>query len=1061
MWIVRFALRRPFSVLAFCTLIVMLSVLSVVRMPVDLLPAIDLPAVGIFWNYTGLAPEEMERRIVIINERYISATVDSIDRIESVSSSGIGLIRVYFQPGADMGLALAQLTSVCAASIRYFPQGTTLPTILPLNASSIPVAQLTLSSETLTESEIYDFTNNFLRVKIFSIPGISVPVTYGGKSRLINVNVDPKKLAANNLSAADISNVIQNMNITLPSGSARIGDMDFAVSMNSSPSSIEQFNQIPIRSANGSSLLLGDVSRVFDGSSVQTNIVRVNGQRASYLNILKKGGSSTISVIDAIKKVLPSLREYAPKGMNINLDFDQSQFVRAAIVKILEEGVLSSALVSIMILVFLRSWRSVIIVCTSIPMAIMFALVGLKLAGQSINIMTLGGLSLAIGMLVDDATVEVENIHRNRALGHSLTVSILKGAEQVALPAIIATFSICIVFAPVIFLSEPAHSLFVPLALSVVFSMTASYVLSRTLVPLLSRKLLAGEDAHAGAEANGRIFQFIQTLYGGLIEDVLRFRFLSGLAFVCFIGMSLTLVKTIGLDFFPTTDTGLLKLHMRSAAGSRIEETENLTAHAENAIREIIPEQELETITATVGVPNSYNPLMVQTENVSGMDSELLVSLKPGHHPTEGYIKRIRSEFQKRFVSATVQFMPADLVSQVLTFGASSTLDIQLEGADFGKLLGYAQKLKSEIRTIPGVVDLGLKQVLDYPTLRFNVDRIKASAVGLSQKDAANTLLISLSNSSLLAPSWFLNPTNAVTYSVVVQTPPVQIFSVQDILSLPITPASPSNESRGPSSLSTVPQHLRDIAEVKQTTSMGTISHSNVQRTLNLTGGIEGRDLGGVVNDVKSMISSLGTLESGVKISVRGQYPVMEESFSRMGLGLIVSTLLVYILMMVLYQSFLDPLIAMSAIPAALAGVLWMLAMTHTTINVQSIMGAIMAIGISTSNSILVVSFANEWRVENGGSALDAALAAGRARLRPVLMTAMAMIIGMAPAALGLGEGGEQMAPLGRAVIGGLLIATFATLFFVPITYSFLRRRPPDRHLLEQQLNQEEREGLA
>ncbi|HEY3594903.1 MAG TPA: efflux RND transporter permease subunit, partial [Polyangiaceae bacterium] len=820
--------------------------------------------------------------------------------------------------------------------------------------------------------------------------------------------------------------------------------------------------------ADGAAVLLGDVARVHDGYAVQQNIVRVNGKRATYLAILKKATASTIAVVDAARDLIPAIKASAPEGMELKLDFDQSVFVRAAISGVVREAVISSVLVSLMILVFLGSVRSVIIVATSIPLAICAALVGLYLTGQTLNIMTLGGLALAIGMLVDDATVEIENIHRNRHLGKPLTVAILDGAQQIATPALAATLTICIVFFPVVLLYGAAKHLFTPLALSVVFAMLMSYLLSRTLVPTLARMLLESEPLHVEEakrtwidrfnDARDRAFDQFRDRYGGTLGVVLANPWPVLLAAVALMVITASLPKTIGMDFFPEVDAGQMRLHVRAPIGTRIEETERIVAGVEQKIRNIIPPDELSTINDNIGVPTSYNLAFVQTDNIGGQDAEVLIALHPEHRePTSRYRERIRSELPREFPGSHFYFQPADIVSQVLNFGLPAPIDIEIEHRDLDLAMKYARQLRDKVRTIPGTVDVRIPQVFNHPALSLTVDRERAAQLGMTQRDVANNMLTSLSSSALVSPSFWLSPQNGVNYFVAVQTPIDKAASVDDLMQTPITGArGPDVQTASP--LEPAPgtaAYLGTVATLRPTQSKALVSHDSVQRIVELQAAVENRDLGAVSNDIDSAIAGLGALPQGMRIHIRGQSESMFTSFKSLGLGLIFASVVVYMLMVVLYQSWLDPFIIMVAVPGALVGVMWMLAVTRTTINVESLMGAIMAVGVAVSNSILLVNFANDLRAEQGVGALAAALEAGRTRLRPVLMTALAMIIGMVPMALGAGEGGEQNAPLGRAVIGGLVIATGVTLFLVPLVYSLLRGRPPRKHLLDAQFQTE------
>ena len=1050
-------------------------------MPVDIFPVIDIPVVGVVWSYGGLTAEEMEHRVVTISEKALSSNVNGISRIESESIPGIGLIRVYFQQGTDVGASIAQISAVCTTALRSMPDGMMPPVILQYNASSVPVIQVTMWSETLPEERIFDFALNFLRMKLFTIPGLSIPAPYGGKSRQINVDVDPPKLAMRGLSPQDIAMTLANSNLIVPAGTARIGSFEYNIALNSSPASVKAFNNIPVKVVGSTALLLGDIARVADSYADQINVVRINGGRATFFNILKKSEASTLGVVNSMKAILPELRENAPQGLNLKLDFDQSTFVKAAIRSVLSEAVISSILVSAMILVFLGSWRSVLVVCTSIPLAIFSAIIGLKLTGNTINIMTLGGLSLAIGMLVDDATVEVENIHRNRSLGRPLTVAILHGAQEIALPAIMATLAICIVFSPVILLTGPARFLFIPLALAVVFSMLASYVLSRTLVPLLSRILLGADHhdrdsssaEHSSLRSSGLIARFwskvqvfrasafdrIQARYDALLKVCFENQAFCVKLFFGVMALTLPLPFLVGMDFFPTTDVGLMKLHYRAPAGTRIEETEAQVGRVERSIRKVIPAEELENINSMIGMPTSYNLAFVPTDNVGGMDAEILIHLKEKHHSITQHMRNIRKRMAEDFPGATFFFQPADIVSQVLNFGLSAPIDVQIQNLDITQSYSYARRLVKKLKGIPGAADVSIKQVFDYPMLRFKVDRSKAAELGLSQRDVSSSFLIALASSSLVSPSFYLNPQNYVNYNVVVKEPLRKLTSVDDLLHTPLTPPltqpTPNNVPTPPSDHGAHSATLGNIATVEARSVMDEVNHYNVQRVVDVMANVDGTDLGSVVSSIEKEIKALGTLPPGMKIEVRGQNEVMRESFTNLGIGLILAMVLVYLLMVVLFQSWLDPFIVMVAVPGALMGVLWMLLLSGTTINVESFMGSIMAVGIAASNSILMVSFANEMRVERGVNSFEAAMLAGRTRLRPVMMTALAMILGMLPSALGLGEGGEQNAPLGRAVIGGLLLATVVTLFIVPLIYSVFRKKMPTLHELDARLEAE------
>ncbi|HLK90791.1 MAG TPA: efflux RND transporter permease subunit [Polyangia bacterium] len=1080
MWIVRLALRRPYTVLVSVLAIALFGALSIQRLKRDILPNIDIPVVNIIWNFPGLPADDVERRVVFITERALSTTVGDIERIESQSLLGIGLVRVYFQEGTDIGAAIAQINAVCNTILRVLPPGITPPNILQYNASNVQVAQLTVKSDTLSEQELFDYGLNFLRLRLFTIRGLSTPAPFGGRSRQVMVDLEPRKMQARGVSAQDVVTALTNNNVILPAGQARIGGTAYDVLMNSSPATVDEFNQMPLKIENGMMVLLGDVAHAHDGYAVQTNMVHVNGRRATYLSILRKVGASTLSVVDAVRDLLPSIKASAPKGTELSIDFDQSVFVRAAIASVLREAAIAAVLVSLMILAFLGSWRLVVIVCTSIPIALLCGIIGLFLTGQTLNLMTLGGLALAVGMLVDDATVEVENIHRNRLSGKPLTVAILDGAHQVAVPALAATLTICIVFFPVLMLEGPARYLFVALAIGVVFSMIASYLLSRTLVPALARRLLSAEhhasDGGGGAlrrwadrfnDWRDRQFDRLRGLHGSALAICIEHRRWFLLGGLVFAAVSLALVKVVGFDFFPTVDTGQMRLHVRAPIGTRIEETERIVGDVEREIRGLIPADELDMVNDMIGLPTFYNLAFVPTDNVGEQDAEVLIQLKKKHRPTQRYMDAIRRALPTRFPDVQTYFMPADVVTQVLNFGVPSMIDVQIEGKDVDASFEVARALFTRIKQVPGTEDVRIAQVFDHPALKLNVDRQQALQLNLGFRDVASSMLTALSSSSLTAPNFWVNPKNEVNYTVAVQTPILRMASVDDLLGTSVTPAAgtsaestianvptltPGPLAAGTSALGPTPgaaPYLGGIARLTPGQDRASINHYTVQRIVDVQASVHGRDLGSVRSEIEELIQGLKK-PADTKVTIRGQAQSMRDSFRSFGIGLVVAIALVYLLLMVLFQSARDPLIIMIAVVGAFVGIAWMLAVTGTTLNVESFMGAIMAVGIAVSNSILLVSFANEARAENPElTAVEGALRAATTRLRPVLMTALAMILGMLPMALSLGEGGEQNAPLGRAVIGGLLMATVVTLFVVPTIYVILRRKPPTAHELD------------
>ena len=1054
--LVRLALRRPYTSAIAALLILLMGALSVTRMIVDIFPVIDIPVVLVVWNYNGLTTEDMERRVVFISERAYSTTVNGISRIESQSIPSIGLLKVYFQPGTDIGGAIAQISSVNNSILRSAPPGMQPPGVIQFNASNVPVVQMTLSSKTLTEQQIYDYSLNFIRIRLFTIPGLSTPGPFGGKSRQINVDLDPARLQAKGFAPIDVVNALQASNVIVPAGTARVGEREYNVQLNSSPSTVDRFNALPIGVFNGAPVTLGDVGHVSDSFATQTNVVHVNGKRAVYLAILKHADASTLAVVDATRAALPEIQAAAPNGLDLKLDFDQSIFVRAAVQNVIREAIISSILVSVLILVFLGSWRNTVIVSASIPLSIFAGIMGLFLTGNTINLMTLGGLALAIGLLVDNATVTIENIHRNQSLGKSLTMAILDGTGEVIQPLTVATLAICIVFFPVVLLNGVARYLFIPLAATVVFCMLASYLLSFSIVPSFARFLL--KDDHDHGPPRGffglfdRGFNMFRDGYGRLLEGALHHRVFVLICAAGLLIVSVGLTKVIGLDFFPAADVGLIKLHYRAPAGTRIERTENLVLQVEDSIRKIIPADELDTINDTVGVPSAFNLAFVPTDNVGDMDAEILISLKPGHHPSNNYIEAIRARLPDEFPGSTFYFQTADIVSQVLNFGLSAPIDVQIQDVNFDRAAELSRKMLQKMQSIPGVADAHLVQVLNYPALQVDVDRLRAAKLNIAQRDVANNILTSLSSSVLVSPNFFLNPQNNVNYSVAVQTPIDQINSVSDLLATPVARPDTSTAAVPNAQPAAPVMRLADVASIYPRSSLESVNHYTVQRELDIAANVDGRDLGAVAADIQSAIGEVSKgLPITTKILILGQSDVMKSSFTSLGAGMVLAVLLVYALLVVLFQSWVDPLIIMMAVPGALMGILWMLALTGTTINVESLMGAIMSIGISVSNSILVVSFANDLRAREEVGALRAVIEAGRIRLRPVMMTALAMIIGMVPMALGLGEAGEQNAPLGRAVIGGLIVATISTLFVVPIFYTLLRRKPPSLHTLDTQ----------
>lgn len=1071
MWIVRLALRRPYTFVVMSVLIAILGGIAVYTMPTDIFPDIDIPVVSMVWNYSGISPTDMEKRIVTICERALTTTVNDIEHIESQSYNGVAVIRVYFQPGAKVEMAVAQISAISQTILRRLPPGIFPPGILKYTASSVPILQLGVGSKTLSESQLYDLGLNFIRTQLATVQGAALPLPYGGKPRQVMVDLDPNALYAKGLSATDVSNALNLQNLILPAGNARIGDREYLVRVNSSPTSIEELNDFPIKTVNGATVFMRDVGQVHDGFSVQTNLVRQDGTRSTLITVLKSGSASTLDIVERVKKELPRILRGLPPELEVKQLFDQSLFVEAAIEGVLHEGVIAAALTGCMILLFLGSWRSTLIVCISIPLSILTSEIILALLGQTTNVMTLGGLALAVGILVDDATVEIENIHRNLGMKKPLTRAILDGAQQIAVPAFVSTLSICIVFVPVLMLTGAAKYLFTPLAMAVVFAMLASYLLSRTLVPTMVHYLLRSEaklyqhSEHGHATGGTGIFWRIHHIFNARFEKMraryrnllvwcLAHRATVAICFGAFVLGSLSLGWLVGRDFFPYVDSGQMRLHVRAPVGTRLEETERIFAKIEDEIRQVIPPSELETILDNIGLPpGGINLVFSDSSSIGTADGDILISLKPEHRATLEYERILRRVLNEKFPDETFYFQAANITNQILNFGLPAPIDLQIIGRD-PRNYQVAVELAREISLVPGAVDVRVHQQVNYPEVRVDVDRSKAGQLGLTQRDVSNSLLISLSGSGQVAPNQWLNLDNGVNYDVGVQTPLYRVQTMGDLERTPISSlsagASADPPSGGASGMNSNvngaagrTQLLRNLASFGRGSSVAIVNHYNVQPLFDVFANVDNRDLGGVATEVRKIMKDLTPkLPKSTQLILRGQVQTMDTSFVRLGLGLLFAILLVYLLMVVNFQSWLDPFIILMALPGALAGILWMLFVTQTTLNVPSLMGAIMCIGVATANSILLVTFANDERLE-GKNAIEAALSAGYTRIRPVIMTALAMIIGMLPMSLGFGEGGEQNAPLGRAVIGGLLFATFGTLFFVPIMYSFLRKKPP------------------
>jgi multidrug efflux pump subunit AcrB len=1124
MWIVRLALRRPYTFVVASLLAALVGLLTIRSMPTDIFPQINIPVVSVIFRYDGLSPDDMEQRVTTQFERFLTTTVNDIEHTESQSLNGIAVIKIYFQPGAKIEAGIAQVTAVGQTAIKQMPPGMLPPLILQYDASSVPVLQLSLSSDVIPEQQLFDLAVNFLRPQLVTIPGVQIPYPYGGRQRQVMVDLDSERLQGFGLTAADVSSAIGAQNLILPGGPAKIGNQEYQVMINGSPPSVEALNNLPIKTVNGATVFIHDVAHVRDGYIPQINVVNKEGKRSVLLTILKLGSASTLDVVESVKAKLPQIRDTLPPELKISLFLDQSVFVRASVEGVVKEALIAAGLTALMILLFLGSWRSTLIVVISIPLSILVSIIVLGALGQTLNVMTLGGMALAVGILVDDATVEIENIHRNLHQRKRLVTAILDGASQIAVPAFVATLCICIVFVPVVFISGTAKFLFTPLAMAVVFAVATSYLLSRTLVPTMVHYLLAPEvekyggvldesDPHAAAalrhkaEAGtgqdhvsskrlgtlGRIvlllvaasatvtavsywhwitahwrllaevglglcavvilarliilvhepfnsaFRWAERFYGGLLDWALEHRVLTAGAFTLVTAGSCLLFPLVGQDFFPSVDSGQIRLHVRCQPGTRLEETEIRFADVEQVIRSVIPDREIATVIDNMGIPNSgINLSLSDGTLMSPADGEILISMNPDHGPTPAYLRRLRTELAQHFPDLIFFFEPSDIVTQVLNFGLSAPIDIQITGParNTDRNLELGRLLQSDLVAVPGIVDVHMHQVPETPDLRVNVDRVMANQMGLSERDVASEVLISLSSSNQTSPSFWLNPKSGVNYGIYVQTPERDVGSIRELEGIPIYPP-PASPAAGK------PQLLSNLAKIDHGSSATNVTHYNIMRTTDILMGVQGTDLGTAADRINALVQRYrDKLPTGSTIVLRGQIESLHTSFSGLAYGLIFAVLLVYLIMVINFQSWLDPLIILMALPGAFAGILWMLWATHTTLSVPALMGSIMSIGVATANSILMITFANDQR-KIGMNAHDAALSAGLTRLRPVIMTALAMIIGMLPMALGLGEGGEQNAPLGRAVIGGLGFATFATLFFVPVVYSLLRRHAP------------------
>jgi CzcA family heavy metal efflux pump len=1049
--LVRIALARPLTFVVMAILIALIGILAALRTPVDIFPDIRVPVIATAWQYSGLSPDEMSGRIITPFERVLTTTVNDIDHIESQSLPGIGVVKIYFQPGADIRTATAQVTSVSQTVLRQLPPGVTPPLILNYSASTVPIVQLALSGKGLSEGQMFDLGQNQIRPGLVTVPGAAIPYPSGGRQRQIQIDLDPQALQSKGLSAQDVGLAIAAQNQINPAGFAKIGGFQYAVKLNNAPGSVEELNNLPVKVVNGATIYMRDVAHVRDGSAPQTNVVHVDGARSVIMTVLKNGATSTLAIVQGIKDALPKLEESLPAGLKIVPIGDQSLFVKAAVEGVIKEGAIAAALTSLMILLFLGSWRSTVIIAISIPLAILAAIIGLAVTGNTLNTMTLGGLSLAVGILVDDATVTIENINWHLEQGKPVHQSILDGAAQIVTPAFVSLLCICIVFVPMFFLPGVAGFLFVPLALAVVFAMIASFLLSRTLVPTMAMYLLrphgAGDDhdQHSAGTPRSRNplvrfqrgfearFEAVRTRYGGLLEHALAAPRALLVGFLVAVGLSFLLVPFLGQNFFPAVDAGQMALHVRAPVGSRIEETSAQFDRIARRIRQIIPANELVSVVDNIGLPvSSINTTYNNSGTIGPQDGDILIQLAEHHAPTADYVRRLREQLPRDFPGATFSFLPADITSQILNFGAPAPIDIQVTGKDAAANAAYARTILRRIRAIPGVADARIQQSARYPQLDVAVDRSRIGQLGLTERDVTTSLANSLAGTSQTAPVFFLNPENGVSYPVVAQAPEYRIGSVDDLVNIPVSAAS-GNGGAG--------QVLGGLGTIQRSSAAAVVSHYNIAPVVDIYATPNGRDLGAVAGDIKTALAELkAQAPKGATVTLRGQYETMNNAFSGLGFGLIGAVLLIYLLIVVNFQSWLDPFVIITALPGALAGIVWMLFVTGTTLSVPALTGAIMCMGVATANAILVVSFARE-RLAELGDATSAALEAGMTRFRPVLMTALAMMIGMLPMALGLGEGGEQNAPLGRAVIGGLLVATFATLLVVPVIFSLVHRR--------------------
>jgi len=1042
--LVRIALSRPYTFVVLALLLLIVGPLAALRTPTDIFPDIRIPVIGVVWQYTGLPPDQMAGRITTPFERSLTTTVNDIEHIVANSYNGFGIIKIFFQPGVDIRTANAQVTAISQTLLKQMPPGATPPLILNYSASTVPIIQVALSGEGLTEQNLADIGINQLRTPLVTVPGAALPYPFGGKQRQVQIDLDPTALQARGLSGQDVANALAAQNLITPVGTQKIGQFEYNIQLNNSPLKMEELGNLPIKAVGGAMVYVRDVASVRDGNPPQTNIVHVNGNRSVLMMVLKAGATSTLDIIAGIKQKVVEVKDALPDSLRIGFIGDQSVFVRGAITGVAFEGVIAALLTSVMILLFLGSWRSTIIIAVSIPLSVLGAIIMLAAIGETLNIMTLGGLALAVGILVDDATVTIENINYHLEHGKDVEPAIMDGAQQIVTPAFVSLLCICIVFVPMFFLTGVARFLFVPMAEAVMFAMLWSFILSRTLVPTMAKYLLKphvdhGEDGpprtrnplilfQRGFESR---FERIRLGYRGLLVLAMQARAVFLLLFLGFVGVSFLLVPYLGRNFFPTVDAGAILMHARTQVGTRIEESANQFAEVQKAIRKIIPPAEIETVADNIGMPISGINMTYNNTGVIGpQDGDIQIKLREGHRPTEDYVRVLREQLPRQFPGMTFAFLPADIVSQILNFGAPAPIDLQVRGADIAGNFTYANKLLARIKHIPGIADARIQQSASSPTFNIDVDRTRAQYVGLTERDVTNSLVVNLAGSSQVAPTYYLNPDNGVSYSIVMQTPQFAIDSLSKLETLPI---SATGSASAPI--------LGGIADIKRSTSSAVVSQYDIQSLVQIYATTQGRDLGAVSNDIKTLIAdSAKEVPKGSSVVLLGQVQTMNSAFSGLLFGLLGAVVLIYLLIVVNFQSWSDPFVIITALPSALAGIVWMLFLSHTTLSVPALTGAIMCMGVATANSVLVISFARE-RYAELGDPIAAAIEAGFVRFRPVLMTALAMIIGMTPMALALGEGGEQNAPLGRAVIGGLIFATFATLMFVPVVFSMVHKK--------------------